>query len=1725
MKLNPPDKRTALSALRAVGAVTVLALLPLFLYGSAPSWWIQRGVLVENAAADDYAPANQGQLKNIANAAAAEMDARLTGGAGDQIHSLISSWSTNDPSVNDFAPINLGQLKNVARPFYDRLIAAGLLNVYPWLTSLNSPDDFAVANIGQVKNLFAFEIPSANAIDNPDSTRLAAGPMSVNLAVEVHAVWSWGDHFGTGSEFERNIPRRLTALAGISSVSAGERHLAVLRNDGSVSTWGENTLGQLGDGSYSNRNVPAIVPALANVSSLRAGGLHTLALQQDGTVVAWGDNYYGQLGTGDRIGSPIPTLVAGLDNVRKVAAGYQRSVALKNDGTVWTWGYDHYAGQDVFTLSPTAVPELSDIIDVAAGYEHVVAVKADGTVWAWGSNYANQIGNGNPWWKSQDVPVQVPSLGNVVKVASSYDHTLVLANDGTVWSWGYNFQGQLGDGTTQPRPAPVRVSGLTDVIAIATAYSYSLAMKSDGTVWAWGDGAVGTLPGADLHVPQLVGLGLLDTNHNGMDDRWEMQFLGNLNESADGDLDGDGISNRLEYLRGTDPADYFNGVTPVLEVVSGNNQIGDPGTFLNKPFKVRVKNAAGQILINAPVHFSISGGLGAIAAALNGVQAQSLDSRTDTNGEAFVYHSLPGTAGVSTRTTASAGSSAAAATATFRGIVRFTLPATPTPAPTPPDPNVTPTPPPNPTATPTPPDPNATPTPTPSPTATPVAPYRYAIIDLGKDMYPLRLNNQGQILMKGYDSNGNWSTFRWKGGTLERLTYAATNDQFDVDDFNDAGVVVGSFPEIGPWKNNKENEVGAGLVWPPNISSATKISAPSAYPSFKPQLPGTFRWARLGAINNAGDFFGQICTGSVRGTLSQTLLVKNSAWWAAGVSPPVKLGNASAANTPPDSDTSTWQGSIDTITRANVLNHYIGRRLTPFATIRDLEVRGIQTGMIDGQSVSFNPIDINEAGIVVGSAGADMVVSSSPTSRTTISGASPLAINDHTRPAPSPLPQSSPSASPSPTPIPIPQILAWAGDALVIWERQDDGKTWHPFGLEEMIPSMDGWEYIEPYDINDTGAIIGTGWYVDPSNPHASGENHAFMLVPVELVPDFNRNGVIDITDRGKVSENSPWRWWVNDDDNSPGDIGHDGDDIPGAAHPDGQETTVQGIRDLIDYFPLYLDIGAILRILPPSQGTVYRLRQDSGSLRFVYTDLTPDTIKAYLTSFDGDQLTNATSLSNAPAIRTTSTGVVLDPEWLNKISDERKGVLLFEGRDKSSFSLILEVIRDGQKVLNLRLALAIDSVEKMFRHINLTGPNNEWGGRGTETDEPLNYPDTLCGESAFVFVHGFNVTPEAAKGWNAQMFKRLQQAGSKAKFYGITWYGAEMGDGLVVPDYHKNVDNAFATAQPFAEFINGLPGNVTVTAHSLGNIVVGSAIHDWGAEIANYCMVDSAVALEAYDGAASKEPEMVQSAWNEYPQRVWASEWYNNPALPAGDSRRKLTWRDRLSRVGEHTYNFYASSEDVLRIQAGDPSLWPDVTKTQYQHAGLYAWALQEKLKGLKISVPIIGSAGSAYGGWQFTHNHFSDSVHVGTPSAAASQTLTDQSLITDPVFDPGFSLGGTPPIKEARVIHADSPGWIADLTDAAKGNSVAERHGNQLLAEAFPARTLPAGANALRRFQGSNFNMPSQFITSKPRWPRRDSVDDVIEWRHSDVKEVAYPHLYQLFKKWCELGGLTHD
>ncbi|HPD63907.1 MAG TPA: T9SS type A sorting domain-containing protein [Bacteroidia bacterium] len=284
-------------------------------------------------------------------------------------------------------------------------------------------------------------------------------------------------------------------------IAAGGWHTVVVCQDGTVKAFGENASGQLGNGDNTDSNVP-VSTGLTDVIAVSAGGdqleAHSMALKNDGTVWAWGSNLYGQLGNASTTNTNVPVQTLLLSNVKEIAAGGWHSVALKNDGTVWTWGWnmDGQLGDGITTdrIIPGQVPGLTDIVQIAAGTYHTLALKSDGTVWAWGDNVSGQIGNGTT---GTDVtsPVKVSGLTNVVKIDAGRFFSIAVKSDGSVWTWGENLYGQLGDSTTTDRNVPGQVVGITaklPVIMAAGAF-HCMIVKSDGTVWAWGRNTYGNL--------------------------------------------------------------------------------------------------------------------------------------------------------------------------------------------------------------------------------------------------------------------------------------------------------------------------------------------------------------------------------------------------------------------------------------------------------------------------------------------------------------------------------------------------------------------------------------------------------------------------------------------------------------------------------------------------------------------------------------------------------------------------------------------------------------------------------------------------------------------------------------------------------------------------------------------------------------------------------------------------------------------------------------------------------------------------------------------------------------------------------------------------------------------------------------------------------------------------------------------------------------------------------
>ena len=323
-----------------------------------------------------------------------------------------------------------------------------------------------------------------------------------------------------------------------AQVSSGYTFEAVLKTDGTVWTWGNNTYGQLGNGNV--ENVSTMEPNkvlgvngegyLENIKQISAGAYTVAAVTSDGKVASWGRNTYGQLGNNSTTNSGVPVYLTDVDgneitNIKQVSAGSSHLLALANDGTVWACGLNNYGQLGINVGSTTSsnanykriyavkvqkqitvtaddgtetteLVDLDNIKQVSGGTDFSVALANDGTVYSWGLGTSGQIGNGAA--TTVYIPTQT-SITNVEKIDAGWLQTIALKDDGTVWGWGINRYGNLGINTASTstsnaaykKVTPVQVllaasTPITDVTDIASIGETSFAITSDGNVYGWG---------------------------------------------------------------------------------------------------------------------------------------------------------------------------------------------------------------------------------------------------------------------------------------------------------------------------------------------------------------------------------------------------------------------------------------------------------------------------------------------------------------------------------------------------------------------------------------------------------------------------------------------------------------------------------------------------------------------------------------------------------------------------------------------------------------------------------------------------------------------------------------------------------------------------------------------------------------------------------------------------------------------------------------------------------------------------------------------------------------------------------------------------------------------------------------------------------------------------------------------------------------------------------------
>ena len=320
-------------------------------------------------------------------------------------------------------------------------------------------------------------------------------------------LWNWGrgiyGRLGNASTTNRSTP--VTTSAGGTNwkqVSCGIWHTASIKTDGTLWTWGYGARGLLANGATTG-NISTPITTFSggtNWKQVSAVNEHVAAIKTDGTLWTWGYMYNGRLGnalgTGTR-STPITTFAGGT-NWKQVSCGNFHTVAIKTDGTLWGWGRNNSGqlGNNAIgnVLTPiTTFAGGSNWKQVSCGNDHTTAIKTDGTLWTWGSSQFLQLGNAQG--VSRSTPVTTFAGGNNWKqVSSGGYHTAAIKNDGTLWTWGRNGGGQLGNANTSNVSTPVTTfAGGSNWKQVSVGSANSGAIKTDGTLWTWGYGSYGGL--------------------------------------------------------------------------------------------------------------------------------------------------------------------------------------------------------------------------------------------------------------------------------------------------------------------------------------------------------------------------------------------------------------------------------------------------------------------------------------------------------------------------------------------------------------------------------------------------------------------------------------------------------------------------------------------------------------------------------------------------------------------------------------------------------------------------------------------------------------------------------------------------------------------------------------------------------------------------------------------------------------------------------------------------------------------------------------------------------------------------------------------------------------------------------------------------------------------------------------------------------------------------------
>lgn len=319
--------------------------------------------------------------------------------------------------------------------------------------------------------------------------------------------WGYNNYgeLGLGDSAKRLEPTKVN-IEGIIDIAAGNHHTLLLKQDGTVWAMGLNNYGQIGNNTTTNVNVPTQVQGLESIIKITAGANHSVALKSDGTAYSWGYNNYGQLGDNTTTRRSVPVEVRRVANLKEISAGNHSTLGLDTEGNVWVWGLNTSGqlglGTKTNVILPTKLTSINQVAHIDLGTNYGMAVTESGEVYSFGVNESGQLGIGNK--TNQTTPKQVVQadgtpLTNIEYVSAGTKHVLAKTKTGLAYGWGLDSSSQLGDDQTanKLRAVPITYAGdsdeITAVLEVSSGNNHSVLVREDGTVWTVGKNNYGQI--------------------------------------------------------------------------------------------------------------------------------------------------------------------------------------------------------------------------------------------------------------------------------------------------------------------------------------------------------------------------------------------------------------------------------------------------------------------------------------------------------------------------------------------------------------------------------------------------------------------------------------------------------------------------------------------------------------------------------------------------------------------------------------------------------------------------------------------------------------------------------------------------------------------------------------------------------------------------------------------------------------------------------------------------------------------------------------------------------------------------------------------------------------------------------------------------------------------------------------------------------------------------------